>query len=284
MQILVTGANGQLGRELQHLAPNTEHEWCFTDIKTLDLCNRPSIQAAFEDFQPDLCINAAAYTNVDAAESDEDKAHQVNALGVRHLAEVCKQADVVLLHISTDFVFGNTYNAPISEDLDTDPLGVYGKTKFEGEEQLRKILKRHIIIRTAWLYSSFGNNFLKTMLRLAETKPEVRVVSDQIGTPTYARDLAAVLLLFISRTQQENIWGTYHYSNEGTASWYDFAHAIFELSRKDIPLYPIPTKNFPTPVQRPSFSVLDKSKLKATLDIQIPHWRESLKSCLSKVE
>jgi dTDP-4-dehydrorhamnose reductase len=289
--LLVTGANGQLGSELRDLAYSLpQHRFVFTDVAELDLTDEAAVQAAFTAQKFDFCINAAAYTAVDKAEADAETARRINVQAVEHLAKACQAHQVVLLHISTDFVFDGQKNRPYTETDAAQPLGVYGQTKLEGEQAALRHQPRSIIVRTAWLYSQHGANFLKTMLRLGRERGHLRVIADQVGTPTYARDLAGALMDMVEAVGQKNpadqadLWGTYHFSNEGVASWYDFAHAIFGLAGLPVTLEPIPTSGYPTPAQRPAFSVLDKQKIKATFGLAIPHWRDSLAKCLAIME
>lgn len=281
MVVLVTGANGQLGQSLQFIALNyPEIQFVFCDSSKLDITNLNNIKQLFEQFKADFCINTAAYTAVDKAESEPEKAHLINVDGAKNLAKVCKKFDTVLLHISTDFVFEGTKNTPYSEEEITNPTGVYGQTKLDGEKAIQEIWHKHFIIRTSWVYSQFGNNFMKTMLRLASEREKLSVVNDQIGTPTNAADLAEVLVKIMTEHSKLNTehFGIYHFSNEGQCSWYDFAKKIFELSNITINLEPIPTTSFPTPAKRPSYSVLNKSKIKSVFGVEVLSWEESLKS------
>jgi dTDP-4-dehydrorhamnose reductase len=291
--ILITGANGQLGKEMQNLIGMVpDCNFMFTDREQLDLTNLTQMKQLFEKYHFAYCINAAAYTGVDKAENDAEKAALVNITGVKNLAEICTQYDATLLHISTDFVFDGTKSFWYNEQDTTNPLSVYGKTKLAGEEVIRVTCPKHIIIRTAWLYSSYGNNFVKTMLRLAAEKPAISVVADQTGTPTYARDLAKLLMTitnFLYQQKLQNLdlsqyFGLYHYSNEGTASWYDFAKATLDLSGLQTPIKPLQTADYPTAAVRPKFSVLDKSKVKQVFGIEVPHWQESLKKCIAQLQ
>lgn len=290
MNILITGANGQLGSELRKLAisapPSTI--FTFTDIEELNITDSATVRAFFEQNQFDFCINAAAYTAVDKAETDQEKAQLINAEAVRLLAEQCHRQNAVFIHVSTDYVFDGKSYLPYSENDMTSPTSVYGITKLAGEQIAFQENPQTIVLRTAWLYATFGHNFLKTMLRLAETKPSISVVADQIGTPTYAEDLAQTILQIIDflkvSTKNETLFGVYHYSNEGVASWYDFAHAIFEMKNVKIALKPIKSSEYPTPAARPAYSVLDKSKIKSSFGVQIPHWRESLKKCIEALD
>ena len=280
MQLLVTGANGQVGSELRALANNYPSiQWHFTDHSELDITEEKAVQHYFDQQAFDYCINCAAYTAVDKAESEAEKAAAINVEGVRHLAQACYQTGTRLLHLSTDYVYHSAQNTPFGEEAPTGPKSVYGSTKLAGELAAIAAQPETLVVRTSWVYSSFGNNFVKTMLRLGKERDELSVVFDQVGSPTYARDLAIALMEII--TQQKEIFrGIYHYSNEGVCSWYDFAHAIFELNHLDCQLAPIETKDYPTPAQRPPFSLLNKRKIKADFGLAIPHWRESLKACL----
>ena len=287
MVVLVTGANGQLGQSLQFIAINyPEIKFVFCSSTDLDITNLENCKSVFSKIKPQYCINAAAYTAVDKAESEPEKANLINVVGAKNLAEVCKQYSTILLHISTDFVFDGDKNLPYNEDDATNPTGIYGLTKLNGEKAIQEVFDNYFIIRTSWVYSQFGNNFMKTMLRLASERDSLSVVNDQIGTPTNAVDLAEVLMKIIksqiSNPKSQINFGIYNFSNEGQCSWYDFAKKIFEINSIKIDLKPIPTSSFPTPAKRPSFSVLDKRKIKATfgpeISGQIKSWEESLKT------
>ncbi len=289
MVVLVTGSSGQLGQSLQFIAPNyPQINFVFCDSKKLDITNLENCNQVFDQYKPNFCINAAAYTAVDKAESEPEKAFAINVTGAKNLAEVSKKFDTILLHISTDFVFdGNrdvtssAVELPYTEIDIPNPTGVYGQTKLDGEKEIQKIWNKHFIIRTSWVYSQFGNNFMKTMLRLASERDTISVVNDQIGTPTNAVDLAEVLVKIILidyRQPTTDNFGIYNFSNEGQCSWYDFAKKIFEINNISINLFPIPTTSFPTPAKRPSFSVLDKSKIKTVFGIEIKNWKESLET------
>lgn len=289
MVVLVTGSSGQLGQSLQFIAPNyPQIDFVFCDSKTLDITNFENCNQVFDKYKPNFCINAAAYTAVDKAESEPEKAFAINVNGAKNLAEVSKKFDTILLHISTDFVFdGNrditssAVELPYTEIDIPNPTGVYGQTKLDGEKAIQEVWEKHFIIRTSWVYSQFGNNFMKTMLRLASERDTISVVDDQIGTPTNAVDLAEVLVKIIltdNRQPTTDNFGIYNFSNEGQCSWYDFAKKIFEINNISINLLPIPTTSFPTPAKRPSFSVLDKSKIKTVFGIEISNWEESLRN------
>ena len=282
MVVLVTGANGQLGQAIQSIVeryPDIEFEFC--DSEKLDITDYDNVNAVFNEFIPNYCINTAAYTAVDKAESEPDKAYSINVLGAQNLAKICKMNNTVLLHVSTDFVFDGTKKTPYTELDEPNPSGVYGQTKLDGEEAIKELWEKHFIIRTSWVYSQFGNNFMKTMLRLGTEREELSVVNDQIGTPTNAVDLAEVLIKIIDSCHAELVsasnYGIYNFSNEGQCSWYDFAQKIFEINNITIDLHPIPTKDYPTPAQRPAYSVLDKSKIKSVFGIEIDSWENSLK-------
>ena len=282
MVVLVTGASGQLGQAIQFIAKNhSEIKFVFCSSSDLDISNKENCQTVFQKTKPDFCINAAAYTAVDKAESERDKAELINVLGSKNIAEVCNNFDVKLIHISTDFVFDGSNDKPYTETQITNPKGVYGQTKLDGEKAIQQVFSKYYIIRTSWVYSQFGNNFMKTMLRLASERTALSVVNDQIGTPTNAVDLAEALVqIILSNNQQptNDNYGIYNFSNEGECSWYDFAKKIFEINNVSIDLSAIPTEQFPTPAQRPKYSVLDKSKIKTTFGITIKTWEESLKS------
>lgn len=287
MVVLVTGANGQVGQSLQFIAPKyTNIQFVFCDSSTLDITNLNNVEQLFKQFKPNFCINAAAYTAVDKAESEPGKARLINVDGAKNLAEVCKEFDTILLHISTDFVFDGTKNTPYTEEDIPNPTGVYGQTKLDGEKAIQETWHKHFIIRTSWVYSQFGNNFMKTMLRLASERDKLSVVNDQIGTPTNAVDLAEVLIKIILKTRNSQPvtrnFGIYNFSNEGQCSWYDFANKIFEFNNIKINLEPIPTISFPTPAKRPAYSVLDKSKIKnrfsPEISGEVKYWETSLKN------
>ncbi len=265
MVVLVTGANGQLGQALQFVAHHyPELQFVFCSSTQLDITNKTSCQAAFEQHQPKYCINAAAYTAVDKAESEPEKAHLINVIGAKNLAEVCLEFGACLLHVSTDFVFDGTKLKPYTEEDTTNPLNVYGQTKLEGENCIKEVLKNHYIVRTSWVYSQFGANFMKTMLRLAQERDVISVVNDQIGCPTHAVDLAKTLLAIVYKDNQQisdKLYGIYNYSGSEVLSWYNFAKKIFKENNCSINVIPITTKEYPTPAKRPSYSVLDNSKI-----------------------
>ena len=282
IQVLITGANGQLASCIKPLALNHPNiNFIYTDYLELDICDFKQLNTFFqENNQIDYCINCAAYTNVDKAETDTKQAFQINAEGSKNLAKVCALNNTTLIHVSTDFVFDGQKNQSYNELDKANPISLYGETKLKGETEIINNIDTYFIIRTSWLYSEHGNNFMKTMLRLAESYDEINVVSDQIGVPTYAGDLAQVILKFI--TENNITFGIYHYSNEGVASWYDFAKAIFDISNVTTQVNPIKTEAYPLPAKRPKFSVMDKTKIKETIKIEIPYWRDSLKKVIKK--
>jgi len=276
MVVLVTGSSGQLGQSLQFIAPKyPEIDFVFCSSDDLDITDLENCQAVFLKIKPNYCINAAAYTAVDKAESEPEKAHLINVIGAKNLAEVCQVYDTTLLHVSTDFVFDGQNKIPYTEDDFPNPTGVYGKTKLEGEIAIQQTWVKHFIIRTSWVYSQFGTNFMKTMLRLVSERDTISVVNDQIGTPTNAVDLAEALITIIKSNKVS--YGVYNFSNEGQCSWYDFAKEIFNINNISIILLPILTLAYPTPSKRPSYSVLDKTKIKDVFGIKIINWEESLR-------
>jgi dTDP-4-dehydrorhamnose reductase len=282
MVVIVTGANGQLGQSLQFIASNyPEIHFVFCSSAELDITNSEQCEAAFSKYQPNFCINAAAYTAVDKAESEPEKAHLINVIGAKNLAEVCKNHHTVLMHVSTDFVFDGESQTPYDENDNPNPTGVYGQTKLDGENAIQAVFDEFFIIRTSWVYSQFGSNFMKTMLRLALERDSLSIVNDQIGTPTNAVDLANALLnmiLFQNQESSKSYYGIYNFSNEGQCSWFQFAQKIFEINTIQIDLKPIPTSNYPTPAKRPAYSVLDKSKIKSVFKLKISDWKTSLKN------
>lgn len=281
--ILVTGSNGQLGNELKHLVtPSAEYTFHFHDIDTLDITSQAAVNNFFEKHPVQLIVNCAAYTAVDKAESEQGKAYLVNQKAVNLLDIVAKKYNCKIIHISTDYVFNGTKYTPYKESDKTNPDSVYGKSKLEGEKALTP--DNSIIIRTSWLYSSFGNNFVKTMLRLCKERDEIKVIFDQTGTPTYAKDLAETILLMVSYARDDKFYpGIYHYSNEGVTSWYDFAKAILAHEKANCHVIPIETHELPMPAKRPFYSVLNKKKIKDTYNITIPYWQCSLNKCLDTI-
>lgn len=305
MNILVTGANGQLGNEMRIVSKDSADNYIFTDVvdvseesiamlkklsgedistdtEHLDITNLTDIRLCVRKHNIDAIVNCAAYTNVDAAEDNYDLAELLNAMAPENLAIAMKEVNGVLIHISTDYVFGKEpYNTPCKEDQKGTPTGVYGLTKLHGEQAIQRVGCKHVIIRTAWLYSEFGKNFVKTMLNFTSTKPQLKVVFDQVGTPTYAGDLAKVIETILTNP----IEGIYHYSNEGVCSWYDFTKMIAKYARNtSCDIYPCHSDEFTSNVQRPAFSVLDKTKIKETLNVKVPYWTDSLKSCIKRLQ
>lgn len=284
MVVLVTGSNGQLGQSLQFIAEKyPQIDFVFCDSKALDITQKAGIESVFNKIKPDFCINTAAYTAVDKAETETEKAEAINVTGVKNLAEICKEFKTQLIHVSTDFVFDGTKKTPYTEEDIPNPKSVYGQTKLDGEKAVQAILEDYFIIRTSWVYSQFGANFMKTMLRLGAERDSLSVVNDQIGTPTNAVDLAEALVqivVFVSQHPTHKVSGIYNFSNEGSCSWFDFAKKIFENNTINIDLQPIPTSSYPTPAHRPKYSVLDKTKIKLVFGIAIKGWEESLSNCL----
>ncbi|MFS4455326.1 dTDP-4-dehydrorhamnose reductase [Maribacter sp. 2304DJ31-5] len=280
-KILVTGGNGQLATCIKDMAIGLNgYGFIYVDLDELDITKQAEVNSFFESENISFCVNCAAYTAVDKAETEREIAVSVNETGAQNLAKACNKYDAGLIQISTDFVFDGKKSSPYIEEDSTKPLGVYGLTKLKGEQEVVRFLPNSFIIRTSWLYSEHGQNFLKTMLRLGSERDNLNVVADQIGTPTYAGDLAQIILKIITEDRTE--YGIYHYSNEGVASWYDFTKAIFRLEQIDCRVNPIRTDAYPTPAKRPAFSVMDKAKIKKEMDIEIPHWRDSLMKCLQK--
>ncbi len=290
MNILITGANGQLGNCMRNAVEasekakeKTQNSYFFTDVAELDITNADAVKKAVKDNDIKVIVNCAAYTNVDKAESDAEFAEVLNAKAVRNLADAVKANDGTLIHISTDYVFGGSQgNTPRTESEPTNPTGIYGVTKLHGEEEIANSGVKAIIFRTAWLYSEYGKNFVKTMKELTATRPKLNVVFDQVGTPTYAQDLADAIFNIIENGKMEGNEGIYHYSNEGVCSWYDFTKMIAEIAgNSNCDIQPCHSNEFPSPVTRPSYSVLDKTKFKDTFHTSIPYWTDSLRLCLS---
>jgi dTDP-4-dehydrorhamnose reductase len=279
-KILVTGSNGQLGSEINKISESfTGMEFMFTDVAELDITNPEKVAECLAGFSPDYLVNCAAYTAVDKAETDLEFATLLNATAVGILAKQSAKIGCKMIHISTDYVFDGNGPRPYTEDHLVSPQSAYGKTKLEGELLCQKLNPESLIIRTSWLYSAFGNNFVKTMVRLGNERPELGIISDQIGTPTNAADLALAILTIISSVEKNEksfVSGIYHYSNEGVASWYDFTKAIFDITGIRCSVKPIATEDYPSPVQRPAYSVMNKSKIKINFGLQIPYWRDSL--------
>ena len=282
MNILVTGANGQLGNEMRIVSQQSKDRYLFTDVAELDITDAAAVDQLVLSHQIQIIINCAAYTNVDQAEDNRELAEKLNVIAVGNLARTIKKNNGVLIHISTDYVFGGNFNnTPCREEESANPTGVYGATKWQGEQTIATIGCKHLIIRTAWLYSEFGKNFVKTMLTLTATKPDLHVVFDQVGTPTYAYDLAEAIFHIVENRQYEDHDGIYHYSNEGVCSWFDFTKMIAEYSgHTSCDIQPCHSDEFPSKVIRPSYSVLDKTKIKDTFGLRIPYWTDALKRCL----
>ena len=283
MVVLVTGANGQLGQSLQFIAkkhPNIEFVFC--DSKQLDITNLKSVKQVFKQFKPNFCINTAAYTAVDKAETEAEKATLINVIGPKNVAATCKEYNTILLHVSTDFVFDGNQNKAYTEDDVPNPTGIYGRTKLQGEQAIQSTWEKHFIIRTSWVYSQFGNNFLKTMLRLAKERDTISVVNDQIGSPTYAKDLAIVILKLILKLDTKQV-EIVHYSNSGKCSWFQFAQEIINNAESECKVLPISSEAFNSKAFRPNFSLLNTEKIKKSFQIRIPNWKDSLKDCMIKI-
>ena len=293
MNILITGANGQLGNEMRVIAKNNANNYFFTDVTQvegvetifLDITDLDAVRKMVAEYHVEAIVNCAAYTNVDAAESNEALAEKLNAEAPENLAKAMKEVDGLLVQISTDYVFGKEpYNVPCKEDQQGTPTGVYGLTKLHGEQRIVATGCKHVIIRTSWLYSEFGKNFCKTMMQLTATKPQLKVVFDQVGTPTYALDLAKAVAVVLERFDGTQT-GVYHYSNEGVCSWYDFTKMIAEYNgTTDCKVQPCHSNEFPSPVKRPSYSVLDKTKIKEVFAVEVPYWTDSLKKCINNIK
>lgn len=286
MNILVTGADGQLGNCVRNAARNSKDNYIFTDVAELDITDADAVTAFVKDNDINVIVNCAAYTNVDKAETDVAFAEKLNAEAVGNLVDAIKRVDGTLIHISTDYVFGgDPYNTPCSENQKGTPTGVYGLTKLHGEQAIERSGCRALVFRTAWLYSEYGKNFVKTMLNLTATKPELKVVFDQTGTPTYAQDLADAIHDIIENRKFEGNEGIYHYSNEGVCSWYDFTKMIAEIAgNTECDIQPCHSDEFPSPVKRPAYSVLDKTRFKQTFGLCVPYWTDSLMRCIKALD
>ena len=296
--ILVTGSNGQLGQSIKSISSqNPEYQFTFIDQDEMDLSQPESISHYFQQNQFDLIINCAAYTAVDRAEEESEIADAINHLAVKQLAEITQQHNLMLIHIGTDYVYDGTAHKPYQEKNQTNPQNIYGISKLKGEQAIQTISPNAIIIRTSWVYSEFGNNFVKTMLRLGQEREQLNVIFDQVGSPTYAKDLAHCILQIVALSENDqgvflhdenqddtNNVPVYHFSNEGVCSWYDFAKAIFELTNTPCAVNPIETKDYPTPAKRPHYSVLNKSKIKQAYNLNIPYWKDSLYTCIKKLQ
>lgn len=283
MNVLVTGCYGQLGRELQKLASLESHQWFFTDVDTLDITHRESVESFFQQHQIQACVNCAAYTAVDQAEDEPELAMRINADAPQLLAETCLKNHALLLHVSTDYVFDGQAHTPYLESDAVNPQSVYGNTKAEGERRIQQSGCRHLIVRTAWLYSSNGKNFVKTMLRLGDTKEEINVVDDQRGCPTWAHDLAVALTLLLNQNQDKDVHELYHFTNEGQITWCDFASTIMEIAKKPCKVNPITSDQYPTKAHRPAYSVLSLEKIKKDTGMSIPFWKDSLIKCMEEL-
>lgn len=285
MNILVTGCNGQLGNEFQKISNfEVNHNWLFTDIDTLDICNKEEISKYLQENNIEICINCAAYTAVDKAEDEPDIAEKINSTAVEYIADACKLNNSLLIHISTDYIFDGKSEKAYTEDNICSPINIYGKTKAMGEQNIINSGCNYIIVRTSWLYSSYGNNFVKTMLRLGSERDFVTVVNDQSGNPTWAFDLANAILLIIQRNGKKNIREIYNYSNDSVTTWFNFAEAIMHIGKKNCIVKPISTKEYTYKAERPAFSALDKTKIKQFTGIQIPFWRDSLIKCIEEIK
>lgn len=282
MNILVTGCKGQLGTELQKIA-DPRHHWFFTDVDTLDICDEAVVGAYFEAHEIEVCINCAAYTAVDKAEDEPDLAEKINVFASQILAETCLKHNALLVHISTDYVFGGDAQTPYRVNDPINPQSVYGNTKAKGEKHIMTSGCNYFIVRTAWLYSSTGKNFVKTVLSLADTRDEINVVADQKGCPTWAHDLAVAVMTLVNQNGNQPVQEVFHFTNEGQITWYDFSLAIMEIGGKHCKVNPITTDQYPTKTKRPTYSVLDLSKIKAYAGIEIPDWRESLVKCIEEL-
>ncbi len=283
--ILVTGAKGQLGSEIQDLAPlHPNDHFIFTDVEELDICDHKAVEAFIEENAIGTIINCAAYTAVDKAESERELADKINHLAVENFARLAKEKGIGLIHVSTDYVFDGNARQPYKETDTPNPQSVYGATKLAGEKAMQKMNPANsAILRTSWVYSSYGSNFVKTMLRLGKERNELRIISDQLGSPTYAQDLARTILEILPKIKNDEV-AIYHYSNRGSCSWYDFARAIFAISQIPVKVIPIKTSEYNTVAKRPPYSILDKTKIKEEYQLEIPHWKDSLQRCLQKVE
>ncbi len=284
VNVLVTGANGQLGNEMRVVSGNSANRYVFTDVAELDITDREAVRTFVKREGISVVVNCAAYTNVDKAEEEEGGADLINHRAVENLALVCRESQAALIHVSTDYVFQGEGCIPCNEDMPTDPLGVYGMTKLRGEQAVLRSGCPAVILRTSWLYSEYGNNFVKTMRCLTAEREVLNVVFDQVGTPTYALDLARAIFQIVEQGLYLRYSGIYHYSNEGVCSWYDFAREICELSGNTCDIRPCHSDEFPSKVTRPHFSVLDKTKFKRTFGLPVPYWKESLQKCIHQLE
>lgn len=281
MRVLVTGTTGQLGGDIQSIAAHyPDFEFAFTDIHNLNITSKPDLESFFKNFKPEVFINCAAYTAVDKAETETDLAYKVNCEAVEYISELCFQYNTRLIHVSTDYVYDGLKNTPYKETDDANPVDHYAKSKYQGEQAILKQLNNAIIIRTSWLYSTHGHNFLKTMLRFGKERNQLNVVYDQVGTPTFALDLAYAILDMIPQLKEQKNSEIYHFSNEGAVSWFDFAKAIMEMAKLSCRINPIESHQYPTPVKRPHYSVLSKDKIKTDFNVRVPYWKDSLAKAL----
>jgi len=284
MKILITGAKGQLGNELKLLGKKyPDFQLTFTDVEELDITDMQAVSAFFDKLHPDVIVNCAAYTAVDKAEQEPDLALKINALAVRNLSNACGEFNALLIHISTDYIFNGKGYRPYVETDTPEPVSSYARSKYAGETQMLSSCRNGIILRTSWLYSAFGNNFVKTILKYGKERGNLNVVYDQIGCPSYAKDLAAAILEIIPKLTDHEGVEIFHYTNEGVASWYDFAKAIIEFSGIKCLINPVETKDYPLPAERPFYSVLNKAKFKERFGIEIPYWRDSLEDCINRL-
>jgi len=284
MKILITGAKGQLGNELKLLGKKyPDFQFTFTDVEELDITDMQAVSAFFDKLHPDVVVNCAAYTAVDKAEQEPDLALKINALAVRNLSNACGEFNALLIHISTDYIFNGKGYRPYVETDTPEPVSSYARSKYAGETQMLSSCRNGIILRTSWLYSAFGNNFVKTILKYGKERGNLNVVYDQIGCPSYAKDLAAAILEIIPKLTDHEGVEIFHYTNEGVASWYDFAKAIIEFSGIKCLINPVETKDYPLPAERPFYSVLNKAKFKERFGIEIPYWRDSLEDCINRL-
>ena len=280
---IIFGASGQLGQCFKKLAADKDLDFfIFPDETEANILDVEGLGKLFAKYKPAYAVNCAAYTAVDKAEDDTELAEKINKTGVENIAKLCGEHGTKLVQVSTDFVFKGDISSPLNEEDATEPISVYGQTKLDGEKVIPALVKEYFIVRTAWLYSEFANNYVKTMLRLGAERPELKIIADQAGTPTYAIDLADCIITII--TSGSTAYGIYHYSNEGIASWYDFSKAIFDIAGTDVKVIPIPTSDYPTRATRPPYSVMDKTKTKKTFGIEIPYWRDSLKVCIGEIK
>jgi dTDP-4-dehydrorhamnose reductase len=285
VRVLVTGSKGQLGSDIRdESAFYPEIDFDFTDIEELDLTNAHAVDQYFSLNNPDYCLNCAAYTAVDKAEDEPDLALLINEGTVKTLAQTCKKYKTKLIHVSTDYIFDGTNHRPYSEDDQATPDSAYGLSKLKGEQAIEQLNPDSMIIRTSWLYSSYGHNFVKTMIHLSQERDEIKVVADQVGTPTYSGDLAKAILMIITNFDKKQLKGIYHYSNEGVISWFDFAKAIMEITHASCKVLPIESKDFPAKANRPFYSVLNKSKIKSDFNLEIPYWKDSLEIAIQKIK